>query len=295
MSQITPFQDTSLASTSTWRMSVIAAIFILAGCSSSSDSPDPTSKVLISPPAGPLLASVNDEVISEPLLATYARGRGLDPADAAQRQTAQDSLIESVLLAQAALSNGLANGDEARADLALLRMQYLASRALSDYQTKLDVSDAKVLEYYQQEATRAGTTEWRLEHILFEDEATARQVAERAVAADTDFAALMTEYGSVARQAKSLDWAIPTRLPKELAEVAAQLPDGVVAPAPIQTSFGWHVLRRAESRPFVPPDFETVKEAARKQLSERAIKDYIASLRAKAKLAVGAAAPASGK
>ncbi len=275
----------------TLRLSVIAALFALAGCSSSDDGANPMAKALLAPPEGALLASVNDEVISEPLLATYARGRGLDPADPAQRQTAQDGLIESMLLAQAALANGLANGDEARADVALLRVQYLASRALSDYQSKLDVSDAKVLEYYQQEATRAGTTEWRLEHILFEDEATARAVAERAVAEGTDFAALMSEYGGVARQAKSLDWAIPTRLPKELSEIAAQLPDGMVAPAPIQTSFGWHVLRRAESRPFAPPDFETVKEAARKQLSERAIKDYIASLRAKAKLAVGASAP----
>lgn len=275
----------------TLRLSVIAALFALAGCSSSDDGANPMAKALLAPPEGALLASVNDEVISEPLLATYARGRGLDPADPAQRQTAQDGLIESMLLAQAALANGLANGDEARADVALLRVQYLASRALRDYQSKLDVSDAKVLEYYQQEATRAGTTEWRLEHILFEDEATARAVAERAVAEGTDFAALMSEYGGVARQAKSLDWAIPTRLPKELSEIAAQLPDGMVAPAPIQTSFGWHVLRRAESRPFAPPDFETVKEAARKQLSERAIKDYIASLRAKAKLAVGASAP----
>ncbi|MGQ0800943.1 MAG: peptidylprolyl isomerase [Pseudomarimonas sp.] len=276
----------------TLRTSALAALLALAGCSSSSDNADPMAKVLLSPPEGPLLASVNGEAISEPLLATYARGRGLDPADPVQRQTAQDGLIESMLLAHEALTSGVANGDEARADVALLRVQYLASRALSDYQAKLDVSDGKVLEYYQQEATRAGSTEWRLEHILLEDEATARAVAERATAEGADFGALMSEYSAVARQAKSLDWAIPTRLPKELAEVAAQLPDGKVAPAPIQTSFGWHVLRRAESRPFAPPDFETVKEAARKQLSERAVKDYIASLRAKAKIAEGASAPA---
>ena len=292
MRQMTFMHRNRFPSTRTLRTGAFAALLALAGCSSSGDGTDPMAKVLLSPPEGPLLASVNGEAISEPLLATYARGRGLDPADPVQRQTAQDGLIEAMLLAQAALASGLANGDEARADVALLRMQYLASRALTDYQSKLDVSDGKVLEYYQQEATRAGSTEWRLEHILLADEATARAVAERATAEGADFDALMSEYSAVARQAKSLDWAIPTRLPKELAEVAAQLPDGMVAPAPIQTSFGWHVLRRAESRSFAPPEFETVKEAARKQLSERAIKDYIASLRAKAKLAEGVTAPA---
>jgi peptidyl-prolyl cis-trans isomerase C len=273
----------------------IGGALLLAACSPSGTSVDPMAKVLIAPPEGPLLASVNGEALSEPLVAAFARGSGLDPADPTQRQRAVDGLVESMLLAQDALARGLAKGSEAQAEAALLRVQYLAGRAMANYQAELDVSDGKVLEYYQQEAVRAGTTEWRLQHILLADEATARVVAERATAEDADFDALMAEYQGVARQAKALDWAIPSRLPAELAEVAAQLPDGTVAPAPIQTSFGWHVLRRAESRPFVPPDFETVKEAARQQLTERALKDYVAGLRGKAELATGATAPAAGK
>lgn len=272
---------------------LLLTVLAVAACSRGSGGDDPLSKALIAPPAGPLLASVNGEALSEPLVAAYARGRGLDPADPAQRQQALDGLIEAMLLAQEAISSGLVAGSEAQAEAALVRMQYLAGRAISGYREKLDVSDAKVLEYYQLETTRAGAVEWRLEHILFADEASAQAAADRATAGE-DFGQLMAEYAATARQARALDWSIPTRLPSELAEVAAQLPDGMVAPAPIQTSFGWHVLRRAESRPFFPPAFETVKEAARQQLAERAMKDYIAGLRSKAKVAVGASAPAGG-
>jgi len=271
----------------------LALSVALAACGQKGGDGDPLARALLTPPTGPLLASVNGETISEPLLATYARGRKLDLTDPAQRTVALESLIETTLLAQAALADGAAASDEARGDIALLRAQYLGTRALNSFRAKVDVSDAKVLEYYQEQALRAGTTEWRLEHILVADEGLAKTIAARATGGE-DFAALMVEYGGTARQAKSLDWANPTRLPPELAEVAAELPDGMVAPAPIQTSFGWHVLRRAESRPFVPPDFESVKEAARQQLLERAVKDYVAGLRAKATVAVGAGGPAAG-
>ncbi len=274
---------------------ITALASLLVACGPSTTDSDPTRQALIASPPGPLQASVNGEAISEPLLATYARGRGLDPADPAQRQTALDALVESILLAQEALTSGAANSSEAQADAALLRVQYLASRALTSYQEKIDISDVKVLEYYQQESVRAGAMEWRLEHILFDDEATARAVAERASAPGADFAALMAEYAGVARQSKSLDWANPARLPAELAEVAAELPDGMVAPAPVKTAYGWHVLHRVESRPFSAPDFNTVKEAARQQLIASALKDYVAGLRTKADVATGASAPASGK
>lgn len=276
------------------RTAVLLLVLVaVAACSRGGSEVDASSKALLAPPAGPLLASVNGEALSEPLVAAYARGRGLDPANPTQRQQALEGLIEAMLLAQEAIGRGLADGSEAQAEAALVRMQYLAGRAISDFRAKIDISDAKVLDYYQQETARAGLLEWRLEHILFADEASAQAAADRATAGE-DFGQLMTEYAATARQARALDWSIPTRLPSELAEVAAQLPDGMVAPAPIQTSFGWHVLRRAESRPFVPPAFETVKEAARQQLAERAMKDFVAGLRSKSEVAVGASAPAGG-
>ncbi len=265
----------------------------LVGCGKPDVGADAKRVALLSPPPGALVASVNGEAVSEPVLAAYARGRGLDIADAAQRQQALDGLVEILLLAQDGLASGDGESVEARAEAALLRVQFLATRKLAAARESIDLSDAKVMQYYQQELARAGATEWHLQHIMFDDEASARAAADRAAAGE-DFEALMAEYAPVARQAKSLDWAIPSRLPPELAEVAAELPDGRVAPMPVRTSYGWHVLRRAESRPFTPPPFEQVRDGARQQLTERALKDYIAALRAKAQVATGAAAPSSG-
>ena len=262
-------------------------VLILAACSGAPQS-DSLKDPLPGAPDGTLAASVNGRPLSNELVEAFARSRGLDVTLAEQRKQAVDGLVDGLLLAQDAIDRGLLDSSDRQAEAALAKMQYLAALAIADYRDALEIDDARVFEHYQQEAQRAGNQEWRLEHILFADEAAALEAARRAGEPDADFGSLMQEYSTVARQARSLDWATPTRLPPELAEVAKSLPDGMVAPAPIQTSFGWHVLRRAESRPFTPPAFDTVKEAARGQLIERALEDYLAGLRGKAEIATSA-------
>jgi peptidyl-prolyl cis-trans isomerase C len=66
--------------------------------------------------------------------------------------------------------------------------------------------------------------------------------------------------------------------------VVPQVDDGSVVPAVVKTQFGYHVLRRAESRPFAPPSFESVKEGARAQLVQQAVADQVKALRSKAKI-----------
>jgi len=268
-----------------------AAALLITACSERGGRDDLAKTALIGAPTGPVVATVNGEVITEPLLTVFARGRGLDPAIAEQRQQALDTLVETVLLAQDALQSGLAAKSEVQAEVALVRVQQLSGRAIADYRGKLNIGDAEIQALYEQEKQRAGDREYKLEHILFADEAAARAALEQALAPNADFSALMEQYASTAKQARALEWSNVTQMPKEIAEALPQLQDGQVAPVPIQTAFGWHVLRRAESRPFTPPPLEAVREGARRQLTENALKDYVSGLRSKAKIATGVQQP----
>jgi peptidyl-prolyl cis-trans isomerase C len=244
--------------------------------------------------SGELVATINGEPLTAPMLEVYARGRGLDPADPASRNRALDALIENVLLAQDAKAKGLTDRPEVQAELELVRLQQLAGRALSEMRSAAPVTDAEVRAYYDRESARTGNIELNLQHILFADEAAATAANERALAADADFAALMAQYAAQgAIQARDLGWGNLTQMPPELAEAAQRIPDGQVAPMPVQTSFGWHVFKRAASRPFTPPPFEQVEAGARKQLVDQKLADKVRALRTDAKIEM-AKAGASG-
>lgn len=274
------------------RILTIALAALITGCAPEGAQQADRQAALIGAPDGPLVALVNGEAISEPLLVTYAKGRGLDPAQPAQRQQALDSLIENVLLAQDAAASGLLDRPEVQAEAALVRVQQLAGRAISEQRSSLVVDDAQVQTLYEQERQRAGDTEWRAQHILFAEEAPAKAALERALAEGADFDALLAEYAVAgAKQARELPWSNATQLPESLVEALRQLENGEVAPVVLNSSFGWHVLRLIESRPFSPPPLESVREGARRQVIDQAIRDYVAGLRAKAEVSTSAESP----
>lgn len=275
----------------------LLAVALLAGCGGKDTPSTAGSGAIINPPPGPLVASVNGEGITEPMLLTFARGRGLDPAVPAQRAQALDSLVENILLAQDGIARGLTARPDVQAELALVHVQQLSGRALADYRAQIEITDAQVEQYYQQEAERAGDTEWRIEHILFADAASAQAAIDKAREPGASFATLIKAYETTALQARDLGWSNATQLPPEMATALKQLADGEVAPVPVATQHGFHVLRRAESRPFAPPALDTVREGARRVLVDRALAEHVAALRAKATIATGAgtATGADGK
>jgi peptidyl-prolyl cis-trans isomerase C len=265
---------------------IVIALFVC-GCSGKDAAPAAAApaKAIVAAPAGATVATINGEAVTEPLLAVFAAGRGLDPKDPAGRQRALDALVENVLLAQDAQARGLAARPEVQAELALVGLQQLAGRNLSELRRELAPGDEQVRAYYDQEAARTGGIELNLQHILFADEAEARAALQRAQQPGADFTALLGEYAAgSAKQSRDLGWANLTQLPPELGAAAQSLADGQLGPQPVQTRFGWHVYRRVASRPYAPPPFEQVKDGARKQLLDQMLAERVEALRAKAKI-----------
>lgn len=249
--------------------------------------------VLQASPEGPVVAVVNGESVTQPVLETFAHGLGLDLAQPEQRQQALDRLIESLLLAQTGLKGLQADSAQLRSELALGRMQVLASHQLDALRTEVTVSEQEMRNYYSREVDRTGHIEFNAQHILFADEANAAAVVAEARAPGADFNALMQQYAATAVQARDLGWANLTQTPPEFAELLGQLADGEVAPVVVQTRFGFHVLRRVASRAYTPPAFEAVRPGIEQQLLQQAIAERVRALRSTAQIAApGASSPA---
>ena len=246
-----------------------------------------------SPPEGAVVITVNGEGISEAMLARVARARGLDPSEPQQRQQALDVLVESVLLAQQALADGLAARPDVRTELDVVRVQTLAARNLSEARAGMDLSDEQLRQFYQQVVAQTGTQELHLRNVLYADEAAAQAGAQAAIASG-DFATWMaTAEAAGAQQARDLGWANLTQLPPELAQAAQALPDGGIGATPVRTRFGWHVFQRVATRDFAPPPFEQVRDGIRKQAGDKFLEERIAALRAKATIVPATASPAA--
>lgn len=263
------------------------ALTVLAACSPAEHTEQSSVQAIKDVPEGAVVAVVNGVSLTEPLLTTFARGRGLDPGNPQQRQLALDSLVENLLLAQDAVKKGLTERSDVQAELALVRLQQLAGRAISEQRGTIEVGEDQIRQLYEQERERSGDVEWHAEHILYTDRAPAERMLQDAMQQGADFAALMASAHD-AKQAKLLDWSNATQLPEELVVALKQLEPGQVAPAVIQTTYGFHVIRLKETRPFVPPPLESVSAGARKQLIEKALKEYVEALRTKAEIATSA-------
>lgn len=249
-------------------------------------------QVLQGAPQGAMVAVVNGESVTQPVFETFAKGLGLDIAQPEQRQQALDRLIETLLLAQTGLTGSEAGSDSLKAELALGRMQVLAAHQLNALRGEVQIGEQELRDYYAREVERAGAIEYQAQHILYADEATAAAALAEALAPDADFEALIQKHAATALQARDLGWANLTQTPPEFAELLGQLVDGEVAPVVVQTRFGYHVLRRAGSRPYQPPAFEEVRPGIEQQLQQQAVAERVRALRAAAQItAPGASTP----
>ena len=59
---------------------------------------------------------------------------------------------------------------------------------------------------------------------------------------------------------------------------------GEITDTPVQTKFGWHIIRLDDTRPVQPPAFDDVKDQLRKQMEQDQLQQWEKSLVAQAKI-----------
>ncbi len=128
--------------------------------------------------------------------------------------------------------------------------------------------------------------EARIAHILLESEEDARAVIAE-LDAGADFATLAKERstGPSGPQGGDLGYLRKEALVPEFAAVAFALEPGSYTGDPVQTRFGWHVIRLEDKRRNVP-SFEEVENRIREEVAREAITSYLEEIRAGAEIVV---------
>mgnify|MGYP003416915443 FL=1 len=71
---------------------------------------------------------------------------------------------------------------------------------------------------------------------------------------------------------------------KPFSDAVAGLQKGAVTSTPVQTQFGWHVIKLVDTRAAQPLPYDKVKDGLQKNLQQQNLEKMMAELRTKAKI-----------
>lgn len=202
------------------------------------------------------------------------------------RKEIKEELIDLEIIAQEARKKGLDKQPEVAEMVEVTRQRILRTAFAQDFIKKHPITEAALKqEYEKQKKSVLGKKEYKVAHILVDSEKAAQAVA-ALLKNKGDFAKIAKEKsqdsGSKA-QGGELGWANPGAFVPAFSEAMLKLNKGQVS-APVQTQYGWHIIKVEDIRDFEIPPFEKVKANFEQGMQQRALQEAVASLRAGAKI-----------
>ncbi|HEV2263351.1 MAG TPA: peptidyl-prolyl cis-trans isomerase [Stellaceae bacterium] len=153
----------------------------------------------------------------------------------------------------------------------------LATLTIDDVAAGINVPDDKLKDAYQARLDEFHTPETRqLQQMLLPDK-TKADAAEAQLAAGKPFATVAKAVAGADANTLDLGWMRRQDLPQPLADAAFTAKQGAVT-APVQTSFGWHIVRVNAIKSEQTQSFDEVKAKLRQEVARDMAGDRIAQL-----------------
>ena len=236
------------------------------------------------------VATVNGKPIKQSVydyIAKDATARG-QKVDAPVKEAIINKLVDSEIVYQEAQKIGLDKQPDYVAREELARRELLTSAFLQDYVKKNPISDADTKAAYEQYKKAYGEKEYSARHILVKTEAEAKDIIAQ-LGKGGDFAKIAKEKSldpGSKDKGGDLGWFSPATMVKPFSDAVAGLQKGAVSATPVQTQFGWHVIKLVDTRAAQPLSYDKVKEGLQKNLQQRNLEKLMADLRTKSKIDV---------
>ncbi|MYN03653.1 peptidylprolyl isomerase [Pseudoduganella sp. DS3] len=201
------------------------------------------------------------------------------------REMIKKSLIGREVLVQEATKQGVAASKDVKDALEQARQDIIIRALLVDYVKKNPVSDAEIKSAYEQFKATKGDKEYHARHILVKTEKEATDIIAKLKggAKFEELAKVSQDPGSAANGG-DLDWSPAGRYVKPFGDAMVALKDGQFTDKPVQSEFGYHVIKLEGSRAAKVPALEEIKPQIAESLTQRKVAAYRDQLVAKAKV-----------
>lgn len=210
------------------------------------------------------------------------------PPETLTEESIREAVVTAELMSQEAIRKGLANGPTLQAALEFQKKELLSKALIEEFVRNNPIQEEAVKAEYDKAKAKAGSTEYRPRHILLNTEKEANAVIAKLTTgkkkAKFEDLAKTESKDSSAGNGGDLGWVLPANLVPEFAEAMTKLKAGEISKKPVQTKFGWHVIRMEEIRSLDFPEYDKLKERIASQMQQLQLRKYVVELRAGAKV-----------
>ncbi|MBL8672805.1 MAG: peptidylprolyl isomerase [Alphaproteobacteria bacterium] len=198
-----------------------------------------------------------------------------------------ERVVARELIAQAARADGMQNEAEFKKRMAFIESGVLQQAYLYKLIEK-EVTEASLRAAHQKEVAGQGAREeLRARHILVRSKEEAEGVI-KDLAKGGDFAKLAAgkSIDPGGQAGGDLGWFTKDKMVAAFADAAFAMKKGETSKAPVQSEFGWHVIRVEDRRTAQPRSFEDAAEELREAQTGAVVRKAMEDLRGKAKVEV---------
>ncbi len=225
--------------------------------------------------------AISQERVDTIVAAEISRGQADTPE---LRKQIREKMINLTLISDEAIKQGLDKNADVVKQLDQIKQEILANALLQDFVKNHPVSEEQLKAEYDKIKNKFGDKEYNARHILVATEAEAKsiiaQLNKKAKFEQLASKSLDTASG---KNGGSLGWT-PNQFVAPFANALLNLKKGETTQTPVQTQFGWHIIRLDDVRPMKVPGFEEVKPQLQQGLQQQSIQKFITDLRANAKI-----------
>lgn len=197
----------------------------------------------------------------------------------------RDEVVLREMFAQEAVKRGLSTSPEYQSQIEMARQSILIRELFSDYQKKNPVTEADIKAEYETYKQQVGGSEYRARHILVEkeDEAKALIAQLKGGAKFEELAKKNSKDPGSGQNGGDLDWANPKSYVPAFSEALVKLKKGEMTAEPVQSNFGYHIIRLDDVRPAQPQPIEEMKPQITQHLNQLKLTKFRDEVRKKAK------------
>lgn len=238
--------------------------------------------------SGPVrVATVNGKAIFKShvdLIVKQQASRGVQDNDQL-RKAIVERLIGFELIAQEAEKKGLTRNTDVLARIYMARQELLTNAYMNDYFKAHPIKEETLRSEYNKVRSQRGDKEFKARHILVEKEAEAREILDKLGKGEKfeDLAKVSRDPGSKDKGGE-LDWAVAGTFVKPFADALGKLEKGKTIDAPVQSQFGFHIIRLDDVRAAPFPTFEQARGEILNGMQLQELEKITSDLRAKAKI-----------
>jgi len=272
------------------RVIVLSAVAALAACkpqapvpthSTANESASPTSTPAAAASADDSapVAVVNGTPIRRDFFEFYAKGlagkNSMSDLTPEQKQQALDNLVRAEVIAQQATKDGLAKDPATAPLLELARLNVLQQAVSDKYLKDKKPTEQEVRAEYETQVGLLAHQEFHVSHILVATEGFARKlIAELEKGARFGDVAKRESMDPSKSNGGDIGWLTPDRIMKPFADAMVTLKKGEFTHKPVQTQYGWHIIRVEDMRDVTPPTFDQVHQRLDQVVQAKKFKAY---------------------